>query len=66
MVLGYGPLFAVAALAPLFGALILAGPVAGFLLARYAPRTLVGIGAIVVGLGSLLMALISTPSAGYP
>ena len=65
MVLGYGPLFAVAALAPLFGALVLAGPVAGFLLARYAPRTLVGIGAIVVGLGSLLLALISTPSAGY-
>ena len=65
MVLGYGPLFAVAALAPLFGALVLAGPVAGFLLARYAPRTLVGIGAIVVGLGSLLLSLISTPSAGY-
>ncbi len=65
MVLGYGPLFAVAALVPLFAALVLAGPVAGFLLARYAPRTLVGIGAIVVGLGNLLLALISTPSAGY-
>jgi len=65
MVLGYGPLFAVAALAPLFGALVLAGPVAGFLLARYSPRTLVGVGAIVVGLGSFLLSLISTPSAGY-
>ena len=65
MVLGYGPLFAVAALAPLFGALVLAGPVAGLLLARYSPRTLVGIGAIVVGLGSLLLSLISTTSAGY-
>jgi MFS family permease len=65
IVLGYGPLFAVVALAPLFGALVLAGPVAGFLLARYSPRTLVGIGAIAVGLGSLLLSLISAPSAGY-
>ena len=65
LVLGYGPLLAMVALAPLFGALVLAGPVAGFLLARYSPRTLVGIGAIVVGLGGLLLSLISTPSAGY-
>ena len=34
LVLGYGPLLAVVALAPLFGALVLAGPVAGFLLPR--------------------------------
>jgi len=65
LVLGYGPLLAVAALAPLFGALVLAGPVAGFLLARYSPRTLVGVGVILVGLGDLLLALISTPGAGY-
>jgi MFS transporter, DHA2 family, multidrug resistance protein len=66
LVLGYQPLFAMVALAPLFGALVLAGPVAGFLLGRYSPRTLVGVGATVVGLGCLLLALISTPSAGYP
>ena len=32
LVLGYGPLLAVVAIAPLFAALVLAGPVAGFLL----------------------------------
>ena len=65
LVLSYSPLLAVAALAPLFGALVLVGPVAGFLLARFSPRTLVGVGVILVGLGSLLLSLISTPSAGY-
>ena len=48
-VLGYGPVFAVVALAPLFGALVIAGPVAGFLLERVAPRWLVGGGVIFVG-----------------
>ena len=61
----YGPLLAVVALAPLFGALVLAGPAAGFLLARYPPRWLVGVGTITVGLGCLLLALVATPSAGY-
>ena len=65
LVLRYGPLLAVVALAPLFGALVLAGPAAGFLLARYSPRQLVGVGAIAVGLGNLLLALVVTPSAGY-
>ena len=65
LVLHYGPLLAVAALAPLFAALILAGPVAGYLLARYSPRTLVGVGVTLVGLGSLALSLISTPGAGY-
>jgi DHA2 family methylenomycin A resistance protein-like MFS transporter len=65
LVLRYGPLLAVVALAPLFGALVLAGPAAGFLLARSSPRQLVGVGAIAVGLGNLLLALVVTPSAGY-
>ena len=65
LVLRYGPLLAVVAPAPLFGALVLAGPAAGFLLARYSPRQLVGVGAIAVGLGNLLLALVVTPSAGY-
>ena len=60
LVLRYGPLLAVVALAPLFGALILAGPAAGFLLARYSPRQLVGVGAIAVGLGDLLLALVTS------
>jgi MFS transporter, DHA2 family, methylenomycin A resistance protein len=65
LVLRYGPLLAVVALAPLFGALVLAGPAAGFLLARYSPRWLVGMGALAVGLGDLVLALVATPSAGY-
>jgi MFS family permease len=65
LVLRYGPLLAVVALVPLFGALILAGPAAGFLLARWSPRRLVGVGTIGVGLGNLLLALVATPSAGY-
>ena len=65
LVLGYGPLLAVAALAPLFGALVLAGPVAGYLLSRASPRTLVGVGVILVGVGDLLLAFISRPEAGY-
>jgi MFS family permease len=65
LVLRYGPLLAVAALVPLFGALVLAGPAAGFLLARWSPRRLVGVGTVAVGLGDLLLALVATPSAGY-
>jgi MFS family permease len=65
LVLRYGPLLAVVALAPLFGALVLAGPAAGFLLARWSPRRLVGVGTIAVGLGDLLLAVLATPSAGY-
>lgn len=65
LVLGYGPVLAMAAVGPLFAALVLAGPVAGFLLTRFKPRWLVGIGAIVVGLGNLLLAWFTTPSAGY-
>ncbi len=53
------------ALGPLFAALVLAGPVAGFLLSRYSPRTLVGFGVVAVGLADGLLWLISTPSAGY-
>lgn len=65
LILSYGPLLATAALAPLFAALILAGPAAGFLLSRWSPRRLIGVGTIAVGAGDLLLALIATPSAGY-
>lgn len=63
--LGYGPVLSMVALGPLFAALVLAGPVAGFLLSRYSPRTLVGFGVVSVGLADGLLWLISTPSAGY-
>ncbi len=59
------PFLAVVALVPLFGALILAGPIAGFLLSRASPRRLVGAGAIVVGAGNLLLAVTVSASGGY-
>jgi len=65
LVLGYGPLWAIVALIPLFGALVLAGPVAGFLLERVKPRWLVGGGVIFVGIGNLALAVVSTGSASY-
>jgi DHA2 family multidrug resistance protein-like MFS transporter len=60
-----GPLVAVIALVPLFGALVLAGPIAGFLLSRASPRRLVGAGAIVVGAGNLLLAATVTAAGSY-
>ena len=65
-VLGYGPVFAVAALAPLILALVAAGPVAGILLQRFAPRRLIGLGAILVGLANLALILIATPVRRVP
>jgi hypothetical protein len=65
LVRGYGPLLSTAALIPLFVALIAAGPIAGFLLTRYSPRTLVGVGVVAVGLADLLLSLISTRSSSY-
>jgi MFS transporter, DHA2 family, multidrug resistance protein len=65
LVLGYGPIIAVVALAPLILALVLAGPIAGALLKRSSPRSLIGLGAIVVGLANLGLILVTTTSAGY-
>ena len=66
LVLGYGPLFGVVALLPLFVALVAAGPVAGFLLSRAAPRVLVSAGVLAVGAGDLALAALAVPGAGYP
>lgn len=65
VVLGFGPLLAVVGLAPLFGALAVAGPVAGFLLSRYTPRMLVGAGVVAVGLANTLLWLVTTSSSDY-
>ncbi len=65
VVLGFGPLLATVAVAPLFASLVLAGPIAGFLLQRFSPRWLVGVGVAAVGAGDLLVALLATPTAGY-
>ncbi len=65
LVLRYEPLPAAVAIAPLAGALMLAGPVAGALLKRIAPRWLVGGGVMLVGLGNLVLAAVATESASY-
>jgi hypothetical protein len=61
----YGPIFGVVALAPLFLGLVVAGPVAGILLARYQPRHLVFGGMVAVGLGDVLVALLIGPTTSY-
>ncbi|MFL5673669.1 MAG: MFS transporter [Chloroflexota bacterium] len=65
VVLGYGPILSVIATVPFMVALATAGPVAGILLSRFRPRTLVVGGILAVGLGSLLIAAILRPGAGY-
>ena len=65
LVLRYEPLLAAVAIAPLAGALLLAGPVAGMLLKRVPPRWLVGGGVILVGIGNLVLAAVATESASY-
>jgi hypothetical protein len=64
-VLGYGPIVAVAALAPLIIALVVAGPVAGILLGRFSPRWLVGVGAMLVGFANLVLVLIAGRGTTY-
>ena len=58
VILRYGPLWGVVALAPLFVGLILAGPVAGLLLARFQPRHLVAGGVVLIGLGDLAVGVL--------
>src|SRR4051794_23670305 len=60
----YAPLLATVAIAPFIVATIVAGPVAGALLARYSPRTLISAGLAVVGLGDLLLGQ-ANPSTSY-
>ena len=61
----FGPVFGLLAIAPLIAGLIVAGPVAGFLLARFPPRVLVAAGLVTVGLGNLGVAVIAGPATGY-
>ena len=65
VILGYGPILAVIATIPVMLSLAVAGPVAGILLARFSPRTLLVGGILAVGLGSMVIAAILRPGAGY-
>jgi MFS family permease len=60
----YAPLLATIALAPFIIALIVSGPIAGALLVRYSPRTLIAGGLVIVGSGDLLLAQAS-PDTTY-
>ncbi|MCJ7709352.1 MAG: MFS transporter [Chloroflexi bacterium] len=61
----YGPIFGIVALAPLFVALVAAGPIAGILLARYQPRHLIAGGVLAIGLGDILVAAVIGPTTTY-
>jgi len=65
VVLHYGALFGIVAVGPLFASLILAGPIAGFLLARFQPRVLIAGGVAMIGLGDLATAAVLGPSSWY-
>jgi MFS transporter, DHA2 family, multidrug resistance protein len=62
----YGPVVGMIALAPLFIGLVAAGPIAGYLLARFQPRHLVLGGMLAVGLGDVLLAVIIGRDTPYP
>jgi MFS family permease len=64
-VVGYGVVVATLATAPFIVALVVAGPVAGWLLTRFRPRTLVGGGLLAVGLGNVLTALLLSRNVAY-
>lgn len=65
VILGFGPIFAVAALAPLIVALVVAGPVAGWLLPRVTPRGLIGGGLVAVGIGDLVIGVVADRGTSY-
>jgi MFS transporter, DHA2 family, multidrug resistance protein len=65
VVLGFGPIFAVVAIAPIIVALVVAGPIAGWLLPRISPRVLIGGGLVAVGLGDLLLGVVAGRGVSY-
>ncbi len=65
LILGYGPVLAMLATIPFMGALVVAGPVAGILLGRFGPRSLIAMGVVAVGLGNVIIAIVLRPGVGY-
>jgi MFS family permease len=59
------PLLATAAILPFGLALILAGPISGWLIARIGPRTLVAGGVIAVGAADVALAALMFPNTSY-
>ena len=54
------------AIAPFVLALLVAGPVSGYLLGRVGPRTLIAGGAIAVGIANMIIAIVLDPGTAYP
>jgi DHA2 family multidrug resistance protein-like MFS transporter len=65
LILAFGPVLGVVAIGPIIVALVLAGPIAGWLLPRTSPRALIGGGLVAVGLGDLVIALVASRGASY-
>jgi DHA2 family multidrug resistance protein-like MFS transporter len=65
LILGFGPVIAVAALAPILLALVVAGPVAGWLLPRIPARYLIGGGLVAVGAGNVLVGFVAGRGVSY-
>jgi MFS family permease len=65
VVQGLHPLMATVAIAPFVVALFACGPICGWLLVRIGPRTLIGGGAIAIGLADLLIAASLNRDARY-
>jgi len=65
LILRFGPFWGIVATAPFIVALVVAGPIAGALLARFRPRTLVAAGLAFVGLGNVASALVIGRDAAY-
>jgi len=63
---GAPSMVATIAIAPFVIALLVSGPVSGYLLQRIGPRTLLAGGAIAVGLANIIIAIVLDPSTGYP
>jgi MFS family permease len=65
VVLGYGVVVATIATAPFILALVVAGPIAGSLMARFGPRSLVAGGLAAVGLGNLVVGFVLGRDVAY-
>jgi DHA2 family multidrug resistance protein-like MFS transporter len=65
LIFALGPIFGIVAISPIILALVVAGPIAGWLLPRTSPRTLIGGGLIAVGLGDILVGIVANRGASY-
>jgi hypothetical protein len=63
---GSDPLVATIAVAPFVVALLVAGPMSGWMLQRIRPRSLIAGGAVAIGLANIILAAILYRGTGYP